>query len=288
MGALAGIYREVLPFETNFTQIPNGWIRDKRLSLKAKGLLTYLLSHESGYMLTLERIARDTADGRSAIRSASAELVVAGYLVTKQTREEDGRLGPLVWTIQDPTAFENPTAVNPTADNRTTKEEKHKEEKLEENILAHFQEFWELYPKKLSRRQAFTAYRQALKRATTAEILEGIKRYAADPNLPPMAFVPYGATWLNGDRWLDGPLPERIKTKQELEAEAELARAARAERDRERRKQEDAERQREREAWEALKAAGRAEPPKCDHGINLARCNRCLAKMTKQKQEGNN
>ena len=287
MAALAGIYREVLPFETNFTQIPNAWIRDNRLSLKAKGLLTYLLSHESGYMLTLERIARDTQDGRSAIRAASAELVSAGYLVTKQTREEDGRLGPLVWTIQDPTAFEKPTAVKPTADNRTTKEEKLKEEQLEENILAHFQEFWDLYPKKLARRGAFTAYRQALKRATTAEILAGVTQYQKDPNLPPMAFIPYGATWLNQDRWQDGPLPERIKSRQELDAEKETERLAKIEREREARKREELERQREREAWEALKAAGRAEPPKCEHGINLARCNKCLAKMTKQNKEGN-
>ena len=286
MGALAGIYREVLPFETNFTQIPNGWIRDKRLSLKAKGLLTYLLSHESGYMLTLERIARDTQDGRSAIRAASAELVKAGYLVTKQTREQDGRLGPLVWTIQDPTAFDFPTAVFPTADNRTTKEEKLKEEQLEENILAHFQEFWDLYPKKLARRGAFTAYRQALKRATTAEILQGVQRYAQDPNLPPMGFIPYGATWLNQDRWQDGPLPERIKTKQELEADAEAARIKRQEREREQRRLEEAERQAEREAWEALKAAGRAEPPKCEHGINLARCSKCITKLPNQNKEG--
>ena len=286
MKALAGIYREVLPFETNFTQIPNGWIRDKRLGLKAKGLLTYLLSHESGYMLTLERISRDTQDGRSAIRAASAELVKAGYLVTKQTREQDGRLGPLVWTIQDPAAFDFPTAVFPTADNRTTKEEKLKEEQLEENILAHFQEFWDLYPKKLARRGAFTAYRQALKRATTAEILEGVQRYAQDPNLPPMGFIPYGATWLNQDRWQDGPLPERIKTKQELEADAEAARIKRQEREREQRRLEEAERQAEREAWEVLRASGRAEPPKCDHGINLARCNKCITKLPNENKEG--
>jgi len=285
---LAGIYREVLPFETNFTQIPNAWIRDKRLSLKAKGLLTYLLSHETGYTLTLERIARDTKDGRSAIRAAAAELIEAKYVVTKQQRLPDGKLGPMVWTIHDPTAFENPTAVFPTADNRTTIEEQIKENQLEENLLANFGEFWDNYPKKLARRGAFTAYKAALRRATAAELLEGVKRYAGDPNLPPTAFIPHGATWLNQDRWLDGPLPERPKSKQELETEAEQLRLAKQEREREQRKLEQEAREKERLEYLALVESGRAGPPKCDHGINLARCNPCLSRMAKDnKTEGN-
>ena len=288
MSNLAGIYREVLPFETNFTQIPNGWIRDKRLSLKAKGLLTYLLSHETGYTLTLERIARDTKDGRSAIRAAAAELIEAKYVLTKQQRLPDGKLGPMVWTIHDPTAFENPTAVFPTADNRTTKEEQIKEKQLEENLLANFGEFWDHYPKKLARRGAFTAYKAALRRATAAELLEAVKRYAQDPNLPPTAFIPHGATWLNQDRHLDGPLPERSKSKQELEADAEAARLVRIEREREQRRLEQEARDKERQAWAAVVEAGRAGPPKCDHGENLAKCKVCLRRMAQDKKtEGN-
>ena len=36
-------------------------------------------------------------------------------------------------------------------------------------------------------------------------VLEGVKRFAADPNLPAPQFVPRAATWLNQERWDDEP-----------------------------------------------------------------------------------
>lgn len=70
-----------------------------------------------------------------------------------------------------------------------------------------FAEFWNHYPRKVGKRAAETAYRNATKRADESTILEGVKRYATDPNLPDPKFIPHPATWLNRDGWLDEPEP---------------------------------------------------------------------------------
>lgn len=83
-----------------------------------------------------------------------------------------------------------------------------------------FEEFWRVYPRRIGgktkTRQAFDA---AVKRASVAEVLEGARRFANDPNLPSAdeaRFIPYPTTWLNGDRWEDDPLPPRLSPQRTL------------------------------------------------------------------------
>jgi hypothetical protein len=73
-----------------------------------------------------------------------------------------------------------------------------------------FADFWRTYPRKTSKRDARKAWASAVRRTgDPAVVLAGARRYAADPNLPEQQFIPHPATWLNGDRWDDGPLPAR-------------------------------------------------------------------------------
>jgi hypothetical protein len=67
-------------FDDHFTQIPNDWLRDKTISLGAKGLLAQLLSHAPGWRISQESLARDNGVGRDAIRTLINELLEAGYL----------------------------------------------------------------------------------------------------------------------------------------------------------------------------------------------------------------
>lgn len=71
-----------------------------------------------------------------------------------------------------------------------------------------FETFWNIYPRKDSKRRALTAFNNALKRATLEELYAGAARYANDPNREPQ-YTKHAATWLNGDCWLDEPLPAR-------------------------------------------------------------------------------
>jgi Helix-turn-helix domain len=68
-----------------------------------------------------------------------------------------------------------------------------------------FDEFWKIYPRKTAKGAAKKAW---AKIKNAEPVIEGAKRYAADPNRDPV-FTPHPATWLNGERWLDEPLPPR-------------------------------------------------------------------------------
>ena len=83
----------------NFTIIPNGLLRDDRLSYCARGVLAELLSRPSGWETNAdalsERARRHRGDvvgeGRRGLRSAFAELEAAGYMVRSKEKGERGR-----------------------------------------------------------------------------------------------------------------------------------------------------------------------------------------------------
>lgn len=54
--------------------IPNHILRDKRISLKAKGLWAYIQSKPDNWDFSAERIARECTDGKDGIRSGLKEL----------------------------------------------------------------------------------------------------------------------------------------------------------------------------------------------------------------------
>ena len=115
------IERTELPFESHFVQIPNAWLRDKRLSRKARGLLAELLTHRVGWVVTVEALAEAGPEGRDAIMSALAELERAGYLERHRERDEGGRLRGARYTITDPPTSDLPTEAEPTEANPDTK-----------------------------------------------------------------------------------------------------------------------------------------------------------------------
>jgi hypothetical protein len=201
-----GIFRGKLEFENQFTQIHNAWVRDPNLTYKAKGLLTYLLSHEVGYTITIGQIIRESGDGKQSVRSALEELIKAGYLETKRTTDARGYNAGLAYFIKDPNKpkSDNPTLDNPTLDNQTALENNltKKTKKQEKETSDRFDEFWNLYPKKLSKAQALKAWKLAIKRKPDTEIIEAAKAYSLG-KLPDVQFIPLASTWLNNDRWDD-------------------------------------------------------------------------------------
>jgi len=69
----------------NYSVIANYHLEDNRLSLKAKGLLTYFLSRPDYWKIYVEQVEKTTIDGKKAITNAMDELIKAGYMIkTKQ------------------------------------------------------------------------------------------------------------------------------------------------------------------------------------------------------------
>ncbi|MFG2144111.1 hypothetical protein ACGFRG_07915 [Streptomyces sp. NPDC048696] len=73
-----------------------------------------------------------------------------------------------------------------------------------------FDSFWAVYPRKVAKGTARTAWTKALKRgADPALIAAAAARHAAQWHAArtELRFIPYPATWLNGDRYDDAPEP---------------------------------------------------------------------------------
>jgi len=216
--AKPGIFRGKLHFESQFTQIHNAWIRDPNISYKAKGVLTYLLSHEVGYTITIGQIIRESGDGKQSVRSALEELIKAGYLETQRTTDERGYNAGLAYFIKDPAIpkSENPTLDNPTLDNQTALENNltKKTIKQEKPTDTGFDKFWNHYPKKVAKADALKAWKQVLKKKTADELIALTKAYS-ESKLPDMTYIPYPASWLNKELYeaveldTNKPLPKR-------------------------------------------------------------------------------
>jgi len=108
-------------FDDHYTQIPNDWVRDSRISLKAIGLLAQIMSHNPGWNLSLRSIARINETGVGTIKSAVEELEQFGYLVRSkdQLHNEDGTFADYLWTTADP--FQNPVTVKTAHGKQDTK-----------------------------------------------------------------------------------------------------------------------------------------------------------------------
>ena len=100
----------------------NHHLRNKELSLKAKGLLSQMLSLPEDWDYTLKGLSLINREKIDAIREAIKELERAGYIVRSRERDEKGRLRGADYVIfeqpQPPTP-DLPTLENPTLDNPT-------------------------------------------------------------------------------------------------------------------------------------------------------------------------
>lgn len=124
----ATLIRARIRFEREFTQLPNAWLRDNRLSFRARGVLSMLMSHKPGeFKVTLKALANDNPEGLSALRAAVEELEAQGYL-RRYRKARGGQFQPDTWEICDPheldappvlAAFENRTRKPSAFENRT-------------------------------------------------------------------------------------------------------------------------------------------------------------------------
>ena len=103
-----------------YTVMSNHHLRNKELTLKAKGLLSQMLSLPENWDYTLAGLSHINKESIDAIRTAVLELEKAGYIERSQGRDEKGKMTAITYTIyeqpQSP-VLENPTSDNPTSEN---------------------------------------------------------------------------------------------------------------------------------------------------------------------------
>ena len=102
-----------------YTVMSNHHLRNKELTLKAKGLLSQMLSLPENWDYTLAGLSHIKREKIDAIREVVKELEQVGYIVRSQTRDEKGRLRGADYVIyEQPPASDLPTLENPTQLNK--------------------------------------------------------------------------------------------------------------------------------------------------------------------------
>jgi len=210
---MSGVYKIYRHDSQPFAQVPNSAIRDPEISPNAFRLLAYLMSHKEGYELTYGQIERQTTLGRYAINEAIRILTSKGWLRTERTKKKNGQFGPTSFHILDPDAVDSSaddssaghsTMEQPTDIKNTNYLEKTKDK---EKHLEVFDEFWNLYPKKVAKADALKAWNKAIKRKSPDELLKLTKVYS-EGKLPDMTYIPYPASWLNKELYEDVEEPK--------------------------------------------------------------------------------
>ena len=108
-----------------YTVMSNHHLRNKELTLKAKGLLSQMLSLPEDWDYTLAGLSQINRESIDAIRTAIWELEKAGYIKRQQGRDAKGKMTAIEYTIYEqpqppddtPPGLDNPTLENPTPGN---------------------------------------------------------------------------------------------------------------------------------------------------------------------------
>ena len=105
----------------DYTVMSNHHLRNTELSLKAKGLLSLMLSLPENWDYTTKGLAAICKDGIDSISSCIRELEKHGYIIRERMRNEKGQLTTIEYTILEqpksaPPEREKPIRENPVLD----------------------------------------------------------------------------------------------------------------------------------------------------------------------------
>lgn len=216
----------------SFTVLPNQLLRDKSLSLTAKGLFAMMASYPEDWEYSVRGLAADVGCGRDMIRSALQNLEKSGYLLREQAHTKSGKFAGNLFVLYDEKisplpgfpAPENPLPENPTQQNKDITKERitnppispqggrraHKD--APDWMPDRFAGFWAYYPPKgrKSKQSAIRAWDKLRPDdALIAAIGRALRMLKASEDWQRGVGIPYAATFLNGERWHDADsLPE--------------------------------------------------------------------------------
>lgn len=212
----------------NYTTMSNRHLRDERLSLRAIGLMSKMLSLPEDWDYTVKGLAAIVKEGRDAVRKALMELEDAGYLVREQGRSAGGNFAANDYTLyEEPQALpltEKPSTVKPTTVkpttvlptsvnppqlkdliNKETKELRHApaaaKTKWEPEM---FELFWAAYPCKKDKMSARREWdRLKPDRDLMRTMGAALKRAKASEEWQRGIGIPYACRWISKRRWED-------------------------------------------------------------------------------------
>lgn len=103
----------------NYTIMSNAHFKEKEMSLKAKGLLSLMLSLPDDWSYNISGLVRLSKDGKDSVMSALAELEKFGYLKRQQVTNDKGQFAGVEYNI-----FEMPQSENPISEKQNSEKQK--------------------------------------------------------------------------------------------------------------------------------------------------------------------
>lgn len=103
----------------NFTVMSNTHFKEKKMTLKAKGLLSLMLSLPDDWDYNVSGLVKLSKDGKDGVMSALAELETFGYLERVRTINSKGQFSGIEYNIFETPQTEKPISENQNTDNPT-------------------------------------------------------------------------------------------------------------------------------------------------------------------------
>lgn len=203
--------------DIRFSIVPE-WLIDAEVSDRAIRVYTILARYADNETLqafpSRDLIAERARCHVKSVDRAVEELISVGAVVKSHRKAGNGFMSNVYTLRRIPQGRDTtvPRVGTPVSLGRDTRVPLTRTTELEPtNYIKRFDEFWEVYPKHLQKGEARKAFFKAVERCGDVDkVIDGARRMASDPNLPPKQFIPYPATWLNRDGWDDEPFPERV------------------------------------------------------------------------------
>ena len=211
--------RDHINTDLRFSIIPE-WVLDAEISDRAIRLYSILARYADNDTLqafpSRETLARRAHCHIKSVDRAIQELIDIGAVLKAHRRSGESYQSNLytlkrVATAVSPGRDKAVQGVGtPQSPGRDTSVHLTRTTELEpNNLTSSFNEFWELYPRKMGKGEARGSFQKAVNRHGLDVVMDGVRRLASDPNLPAPQFVPRASTWLNQERWDDDPYPKQ-------------------------------------------------------------------------------
>lgn len=212
----------------NYTVMSNYHLRDKTLSLKAKGLLSFMLSLPEDWDYSLNGLNAILKENETAIKSTLDELKEHNYLIINKERNQKGLFEYIYNIYEFPYLYnpgvENPGVDNPEVENQTqintniintnnkdicsSVNEQDNSSLKEKELADNFDKIWKIYPRKDGKNTAFNHYKSWLTgkkyagrtiKLTNKQMWFAVKKYAdlIEENKTEKQYIKMGSTFFN-------------------------------------------------------------------------------------------
>lgn len=212
------IFRVIKDRENQYVMINKEFLENKNLSLKAKGLLTYLLSLPDNWQIYESELQEHSKDGIDSTRSAIKELIDNGYIERNRSRNEKGELQAYNYNV-----YEKPIHIGfskvgkpKVGKSNTTNNNSNNNNITNSLIVEEFEAVWKIYPKKQGKKNALVSFTKARKKGISLkDITSGLKNYIDYIKNEGISqkYIKNGSTWFHQECWDDEySKSEKLKT----------------------------------------------------------------------------